>query len=652
MEKLEIPDELKLENYERRIQKATFDRIDLVVSFRPGNDNIGATIKCFMEAIPAHDDMVKKIEEQMNEIEGLKRQYHKKHRLFRNLDSAWNLTLENPVDFFDYLELVPKMPKVERRLKVVEDPVIKAKLQDMFDRFTALEPICSRQAVIYETFSQARAEKDEAMKALLGAEGQLKRLLEEEKSIASFISDDHILADKQKTLVTDMFPNIHVGQILHSINGDIVENRPFDEVMAKIYRSKSPHKCEFLRYDFRFDPFASVWRSLAELREMGVCIEDPMFARINFVNKAAQGRLTDVYNLLMQGEDPNSSDLSGNTALVMAAANKHADVVELLVNAGANVNCRDKNLMTPLLFSVNRGYMEIVRQLVDMGADRDCSDKNGRNALYYSVVSGNETIVKLFLKSSLCNEPDALWGFTPLHLAASLGNIELVKFLVKFGCSIYYKDKQGRTPEQVASDARRTEVAEFLKQQRHDAPGQFAHYDERYNSSIWIGDQSSLDVRWCADADISAVLFPRPTEEVPMIAAWLKKDHAIKYETFVVDCEDTDKSAESWMNLKPLLPDILKFCMDVIKGGDANLLICDETGNSLPGAILAALLLVKSQLRIKESLVTAEEIRPRCKISLSMRRGLDQLQKSNDDKVLHRLTDKMRDSQVMSIAFH
>lgn len=34
MIKVKIPDELKLENYEKRIQTASFDRIDLVISFR------------------------------------------------------------------------------------------------------------------------------------------------------------------------------------------------------------------------------------------------------------------------------------------------------------------------------------------------------------------------------------------------------------------------------------------------------------------------------------------------------------------------------------------------------------------------------------------------------------------------------------------
>ena len=98
-----LPDELKLENYERRPNAALFDRLDLVVCFHPGHKGIGAVVKSFRDAIKAHDEMVVKVEAQMIEVEIKKRIYKKKNRLFRNLDSAWNLILENPVQYYEYL---------------------------------------------------------------------------------------------------------------------------------------------------------------------------------------------------------------------------------------------------------------------------------------------------------------------------------------------------------------------------------------------------------------------------------------------------------------------------------------------------------------------------------------------------------------------
>ena len=64
------------------------------------------------------------------------------------------------------------------------------------------------------------------------------------------------------------------------------------------------------------------------------------------------------------------------------------------------------------------------------------------------------------------------------------------------GCDQYFEfalyflfEQKGFTPEEVAVDARRDDVAAFLKQQRQDAPGQFAYRDEKCNANIWIGDQ-------------------------------------------------------------------------------------------------------------------------------------------------------------------
>lgn len=135
-----------------------------------------------------------------------------------------------------------------------------------------------------------------------------------------------------------------VGYILSRINNEYVELMDYEDVLVKISRSKSPQTAEFLRYDYRYNPFRSVWNSLAELREMGVCVEDPMLQRTSFINLAAAGDYAAVNALLEQGMDPNCYDHSASTALHLAASYKHPEIIELLVRSGANVNCRDKNV--------------------------------------------------------------------------------------------------------------------------------------------------------------------------------------------------------------------------------------------------------------------------------------------------------------------
>ena len=209
MKKLEIPDELKLETYPKRSQKATFDRINLVIDFQAGSSGIGATVKSFIDAIPNHDEIVKCIEEKMKEIEHFKKVYRQKTRFFRNLDSAWNVMLDSAYSFDEYLQLLPKVKNAESRLARITDVEAKAELQAKYDRFKELEPVCSKQMVIYQEYKRARDDRDDALATLVKAEKQLGALKENEVFLASQITSDHIIADEMKKSISNLFANVH-----------------------------------------------------------------------------------------------------------------------------------------------------------------------------------------------------------------------------------------------------------------------------------------------------------------------------------------------------------------------------------------------------------------------------------------------------------
>ena len=62
------------------------------------------------------------MEEQLVEINALKRVYNKKKRLFQNLDTAWNAMIQDkPNDFQEYNTLLPKMKNIEERLRTIVD---------------------------------------------------------------------------------------------------------------------------------------------------------------------------------------------------------------------------------------------------------------------------------------------------------------------------------------------------------------------------------------------------------------------------------------------------------------------------------------------------------------------------------------------------
>lgn len=440
---MELPAELRLESYERRANAAVFDRLDLVVAFRPGKNGTGAVVKSFLDAIKCHDEIVVKLEAFMSDIDEMKKGYKKKNRLFRNLDSAWNVILENPVDYYEYLALLPKMENIEQQLEEAIDPVVRVELVALHSRFKALQPLCSKQLLIYTAYSKAREERDAAVRQLVEAEKELTRLRENEKLLAALISDDHIMGDELKKPLSIVFPNVQVGYILVKINGEHLEELPYDEVIARVRRARSPHNAVFMRYDYRYDPFEGIWRSLQELRDLGVCVEDPLLQKMHMISLAAQGDVSGVQQLLARGEDPNGADLTGNTAMVAAATSKREDVVKLLFRVGADINLTDKNMMTPLLYCANRGQTQMVQLLLDLGADRSHTDRNLRGPMFYAVLSGVLAVVQQFFKVERKDVAERLWGFTALHLAANQGELDIVEYLLSQGCSIYKLDKVG-----------------------------------------------------------------------------------------------------------------------------------------------------------------------------------------------------------------
>ena len=115
---------------------------------------------------------------------------------------------------------------------------------------------------------------------------------------------------------------------------------------------------------------------------------------------AAENHLDDL-NLLLNAGTDTEERIAGETPLMLAAKNGHADAVKLLLDRGAQINARNpetpnpKRGMTALLFAAQHGHDDVVRVLLEHGADATAKDRNGRTALDLAVRAKKDKTVRL-----------------------------------------------------------------------------------------------------------------------------------------------------------------------------------------------------------------------------------------------------------------
>jgi ankyrin repeat protein len=183
---------------------------------------------------------------------------------------------------------------------------------------------------------------------------------------------------------------------------------------------------------------------------------------------ARAGKLGPVKALLARGATVDSRDTRhGQTALMWAAAEGHAEVAEELIKAGAGVRLRVDAGFTPLLFAVREGRIGVVKMLLKAGADvndtvpADVGRRGyggrlpppGASALLLAVTNGHYELAAHLLDAG-ANPNAALPGYTVLHAitsvrkpgvgdndpapegSGSMSSIEFVKTLVAHGADV------------------------------------------------------------------------------------------------------------------------------------------------------------------------------------------------------------------------
>jgi ankyrin repeat protein len=177
---------------------------------------------------------------------------------------------------------------------------------------------------------------------------------------------------------------------------------------------------------------------------------------------ARAGSVTAVRALLAGGADVNAQEpLRGQTALMWAIAQKHAEVVAALLEGGANVNARSgtSRLLvnrgaavsrnaeappsvgevelggsTPILFAARHGDIQSARLLLEAGANLNDTAPDGNSVLIRATHSGHSELARLLIdKGADVNASGP--GYTALHTAVLTGAVDLVRSLLAHGAN-------------------------------------------------------------------------------------------------------------------------------------------------------------------------------------------------------------------------
>ena len=184
------------------------------------------------------------------------------------------------------------------------------------------------------------------------------------------------------------------------------------------------------------------------------------------------------------------ADDEGRTALHLAADKYHADVVQVLIDAGADIEVRTVGGHLPLHFACRSGSLDVVKLLVRAGAgvrvsclvfatifghtetvryllclpevEVDHANDEGRTALHLAADNEHEDVVQVLIDAGADIEVRNNGGNSPLHFACRSGSLDSVKLLVRAGAGVRVTDNEGDTSLTIAACDGHTETVRYL----------------------------------------------------------------------------------------------------------------------------------------------------------------------------------------------
>ncbi|XP_011864854.1 PREDICTED: protein TANC2 isoform X2 [Vollenhovia emeryi] len=191
---------------------------------------------------------------------------------------------------------------------------------------------------------------------------------------------------------------------------------------------------------------------------------------------AHEGSVEMVSLLLEFGADVELTNSQGCTALSLAAARGHCDVVRRLAAAGASLGHVDMAGQCPLVHAARHGRLSVVGYLLacdwisenkaESGALEIDREEAAQQAVVAAASQGHEAVVEYLLDMAevIVDRPDTLIGETALTVSAANGSTATVSALLAHGANPRAVNTKGLSPLMLAAREGHWGTAERLLQ--------------------------------------------------------------------------------------------------------------------------------------------------------------------------------------------
>jgi ankyrin repeat protein len=239
---------------------------------------------------------------------------------------------------------------------------------------------------------------------------------------------------------------------------------------VKDERGDTPlHLAAAFRHDDMIDLFV---RHQADVNAFNAQGETPL------ILASMYGDAASIASLLAGEAKINIRNPEGNTPLHITAIYRNHDNLDEILKADPEIDAMNPEGYTPLHLAVRRSYnVQVVELLLQHDADLNIPDPTGKNALLASVGSNQKDYIRMLVSKGIDINSRDDDGNTALHYPLSNVlrdkrylpySITIVAVLLEEGADPRIKNKEGKSPLDLAEESGENELIDLLKSSSPD----------------------------------------------------------------------------------------------------------------------------------------------------------------------------------------